>query len=255
MYALPIAAVVLGALSIVWFFLYKRISKYENWVLALYDFIVYKINTPFAWKAHLEDIQSVYRKNLTARHCEVGVASIKQLETGLQKFNPSQKLDFLLLDINDHPLERSEAILKGKFPTSNVQKLLHDITRPFSDDMIEGISPKRYKSVGLNFVLHCIQGPMSEKGLNVFRSLSSLLANKEEDGEDGVIFGSTILGAKVQPNWFGKYQLKNYNKVGIFHNSEDDYASLELVLHQLFQKITLYQKGLRAFFVFSKPKK
>ena len=99
----------------------------------------------------------------------------------------------------------------------------------------------QFDSIALNYVLHCLPGTLRSKGV-MFENLK-LLLNK-----DGVIFGTTILGAGVKKNFLAKILMRLYNSKGIFGNTYDHGADLERVLKENFHEHSIYTVGCVAFF-------
>ena len=64
------------------------------------------------------------------------------------------------------------------------------------------------------YIFHCLPGPPERKA-TVFRHLKKSLL------DDGVIFGSTVLGKGVVHNWAGRCLLWLYNSTGVFGNAQD----------------------------------
>jgi hypothetical protein len=77
----------------------------------------------------------------------------------------------------------------------------------------------------------------------VFDNLGQLL------NEDGVVFGSTILGAGVKQNLFARALTKVYNSRGIFSNTTDTQSGLEAVLQGSFRDFSIHVEGCVALFL------
>jgi hypothetical protein len=71
---------------------------------------------------------------------------------------------------------------------------------------------------------------------------------------DGVLFGSTILGAAAAPNHWARTVLKYYNFIGSFHNTRDTAEDLEAALTKHFQYHTCRVIGSVALFAASDGK-
>ena len=83
----------------------------------------------------------------------------------------------------------------------------------------------------------------------VFQNLAGVLA------ADGVLFGSTVLGRGVKRNIFGLTLGEAYNRLGAFHNRDDDYDGLVEALRVSFGRVEVSQVRNVALFVPSKPKR
>lgn len=77
----------------------------------------------------------------------------------------------------------------------------------------------------------------------VFENLKALL------NDDGVIFGTTILGKGVSHNLFGQQLMRIYNAKGIFGNTDDTLEDLEAVLKKNFHSFQVSVVGCVALFV------
>src|SRR5262249_49443692 len=51
-----------------------------------------------------------------------------------------------------------------------------------------------------------------------------------------VLFGSTVIGSGVSHNMLGRKLLESWNRRGIYSNLDDDLATLESLLAELFQR-------------------
>lgn len=194
----------------------------------LYELIVYRINTPFAWGARLADIDALYQKNVSNNHLEIGLASSRFV---LNHVKPQQQVT--LLDINPFNLKKSTVQLKDHYQIDSIQA---NVLQPIETE-------KRFDSIALNYVLHCLPGNLSIKSKGIcFQHLASLL------NKNGKLFGATILGQGVQHNVFGRFLMKKFNDKGIFNNQNDHIDDLRLSLESVFNHVEIYQKGRLAFF-------
>ncbi|ODA66923.1 hypothetical protein A7A08_02220 [Methyloligella halotolerans] len=194
--------------------------------LKLYDFIVHGLSNRFAWRCPTRALDDHYRANLSSDHLEAGVGTGFFLERARRP-----AFDRLtLLDINDSCLAEARRRL-GRYSPEILQASLFEpvpVTGP-------------YGSVGLTYVLHCLPGTMGEK-LAVVDNLAPAM------DADTVLFGATILGESIEPNLPARVLLSAYNKKGVFHNRQDDFASLAEGLHRRFGEVRVWQKGCVALF-------
>ena len=65
---------------------------------------------------------------------------------------------------------------------------------------------------------------------------------------NAVIFGSTLLQAGVQRNWFAKRLMEIYNQKGIFSNQQDSLEGLVRSLNQQFREVSVEVVGCVALF-------
>lgn len=205
----------------------KAHAIYTPSMLSIYDVLVHGLSNHLAWRCPTRKLIDLYRTNLSANHLEAGVGTGYFLDR-------AGKSDFdrlVLLDINRDCLARAEqrlARFKPAFHEANLLAPLDLDLAPFS-------------SVGLTYVLHCLPGVMSKK-LVALDHLRPLM----EKG--AVLFGATILGRDIQPNWAARTLLDVYNAKGVFNNREDDLQSLTTGLRQRFERVHVEMQGCVALF-------
>lgn len=100
---------------------------------------------------------------------------------------------------------------------------------------------EKFDSISVNYLLHCLPGNFVEKSI-LFENLKNLLS------DEGVLFGSTILGKGVEVNFCAQKIMNIYNKKGIFCNFDDDYDSLSKSLSEHFSKVDIRIIGCVALF-------
>ncbi|HLZ64995.1 MAG TPA: class I SAM-dependent methyltransferase [Aliidongia sp.] len=200
---------------------------YNPFVLKLYDLWVTRFSNRFAWRCPADRQIAHYRAHLGARHLDVGVG------TGfyLQGAKPMGARHVALVDPNPSCLATARARL-GAVPSS---VYCQDALEPLAID-----EPK-FESIGLSYLLHCLPGPFARKAA-IFDNLKPLLA------PDGVLFGSTILGARAGHNALGRKLMAIYNAKGIFGNTDDTIEELEQALKRRFGRVTITQTGVVALF-------
>lgn len=93
----------------------------------------------------------------------------------------------------------------------------------------------------MNYLLHCLSGSFKEKSL-VFRSLRPYL------NENGIVFGSTILGKDIEMGYLAKKLMSIYNQKGIFDNHQDSLSVLSSSLHEYFKEVDIQVVGCVAIF-------
>jgi len=102
-----------------------------------------------------------------------------------------------------------------------------------------------FDSVALMNLLHCLPGTMESKTV-IFEHIKDLL------NPGGYIFGSTILGKGIHPNFWAKHLLKYCNSKGYMTNYEDDYESLKQGLDEHFRNSVTRTIGCVALFAAQK---
>lgn len=205
----------------------KAQAVYTPSMLSIYDLLVHGLSNHLAWRCPTRRIADLYRANLSANHLEAGVG------TGyfLDKTGDARIGRLALLDINRHCLERAARRLARFNPELHQVNLLAPIAL--------NLAP--LASVGLTYVLHCLPGRMSEK-LAAVDHLRPLMK------KGAVLFGATILGRGIKPNFAARTLLDLYNAKGVFNNREDDLASLSGGLKARFDEVEIEREGCVALF-------
>jgi hypothetical protein len=202
---------------------------YTPLVLAFYDVFVLGFSSRFAWRCPSSEMLAHYDRHVGPRHLDVGVG------TGffLDKCRwPVEHPELTLLDLNAHSLRsaaRRTARFEPRVVRANVLEALD-------------LGEARFDSIGMNFLLHCLPGPVADKAAGVARNVQAYLA------PGGVVFGTTILGRGVTHNRLGRVLLRAYNRKGIFSNLEDDLEGLEHALAGAFGEVQVELKGTVAHF-------
>lgn len=189
--------------------------------LKLYDWWVLNISNSYAWHCDTNKYLIPHFKNyLSDRHMDIGVG------TG---FYLKKSLNY----IKEISLTHTKKYIPGD---KLINCLQHDIFHPFSNELNAS-----YNSISLFYLLHCLPGTMREKK-KAIENIRYLLT------EEGVLYGTTILGKGVKHNFFGKKLMSVYNKKGIFCNYSDSVDSLEEILSSLFHDISIHVQGTVALF-------
>lgn len=208
-------------------------AVYSPHVLKVYDWLVLGFSNRFVWRCPTTHLEDLYREHLSRNHLDVGVG------TGyfLDRCGPavddcaSDPPRIVLMDLNPTCLQTAAARIARYRP----QTLQRNILQPVA---FEG---PPFDSIGLNYVLHCLPGAMSEKSA-VFDHLRPLLT------PGGVLFGSTILSAGVRRNPMARPLMSAYNRRGIFDNRSDSLDALQSALAQRFGSWHVQTRGCVALF-------
>ncbi|MDO5865145.1 MULTISPECIES: bifunctional 2-polyprenyl-6-hydroxyphenol methylase/3-demethylubiquinol 3-O-methyltransferase UbiG [Paenarthrobacter] len=207
---------------------------YSKPVLGFYDLLVVKFSNSLAWRCASQLMLDQYNRCIGLRHLDVGPG------TGwyLAKANLPKSAEITLMDLNENTLEHAASRLAH----SNVS------TRGVTGNVLEPIPEAlgQFESIAANYVFHCVPGSWEDKGA-AFEYLGERLA------DDGVLFGSTILGRGVNHNLIGRGFMALYNRMGIFHNREDDAAGLEAELRRSFRQVSVDVVGTVAVFSAREP--
>jgi hypothetical protein len=174
-------------------------------------------------------ILDFYNEHITANHLDVGVGTGYFLDKC--RF-PSDTPRIMLLDLNPNSLNAAAKRLHRYQPITH----LGNVWVP------EILQPLKFDSIALNFLLHCLHRPIGGKQY-IFRNLKPLL------NPGGVVFGTTILGRGIKPNFLARRLMRLYNAKGIFSNTEDTLEELENSLKTDFRAYSTKVVGCVAFFV------
>lgn len=188
---------------------------YSKLFLKVYDALLYGFANQFVWKCPNDVLLKLYNSNITNNHLEVGVGTGYLID---KCTFPAGNVSLGLMDLNHNCLEVSAKRLARYKP----EIYRHNILEPFKKEL------EKYDSIGLNYVMHCIPGSFSEKGI-IFKYLRSLL------NKNGVLFGCTLLAKGVERNIFSKCFTLQYNAMGFFNNSEDNPEELRTSLKRTFK--------------------
>ncbi len=205
----------------------KAYAIYTPSMLSVYDVLVHGLSNHLAWRCPTRKLLDLYRANLSANHLEAGVGTGYFLD---RAGGPALKR-LVLLDINRNCLAGAQRRLTRFKPALREANLL----APLKLDLAP------FSSVGLTYVLHCLPGSMRDKlvALDHFRPLME---------ESAVLFGATILGRGINPNFAARTLLDLYNDKGVFNNREDDLQSLTTGLRQHFADVRVEMQGCVALF-------
>lgn len=220
----------------------RAVRPYVTPILFFYDVGVYKIWNPFIWRCpslHLEEHFRHYIQNI---HLEAGCGTgylLHRYMTAEENIvdNLKHKFELTLLDYSPESLKWAARRLKNYTP----RIIRHNLFLP--------LPPVKhpYKSICLNYVLHCLPGSFTEK--------EKVIVNlKKAMTPDGVLFGSTILGEGSTKNYSAKLVLLLYNLMGSFHNTNDTKEGLMVALSRNFHYVDCRVVGAVALFAASDRK-
>ncbi|MCX5042515.1 class I SAM-dependent methyltransferase [Aldersonia sp. NBC_00410] len=207
-------------------------APYTKLFLNVYDLWVVCLSNTVAWRCPAGTLLEHFNANVRLRHLEVGPGSGWLLA---HADFPGPSADIVLLDLNPNSLEHTVRRLSDRHQVrtieQNVLDPLGDVGGPF-------------ESIGINYVLHCLPGGWVAKSAALKN-----LANKLSD--DGVLFGSTVLGPGVNRNPAGFALTELYNRIGAFHNRTDDHDGLVSALEASFTQVDSRIVGNVALFAAS----
>ena len=243
---------------------------YSKQVLRMYDSLVWKFNAPYLWGMNAQEIHKLYNENLvqpnnSRRHAEVGVGTGKFLldanlynkprhsEAHPNKSSSQQLHHITLLDSNQSSLNICQQSLMEQeaqhcganfngTTSIDIKSRMIDVQKPIEDQ--ENFSSLgEHDTVGANFLFHCLQGNSLMDKEIAFYNCGKLLTRN-----DGVMFGSTILGKdlitdKHNASAAAIQTHETYNQLGIFSNEGDSYNDLSDILHETFTNVKLWKVG------------
>ncbi len=188
-------------------------------MMSLYDFFVYRIVSHAIWGCSKTLLIQRYQQYTSPHHLEVGVGTDYLLDKSNANISRLDLMD--LMDLSFSCLRKASKRLRRYSPNIIRHNVLE---KPLEED-------KRYDSIGINYVMHCVAGDFKEKG-HVFSNLKKLLTKR------GVIFGATVLKtdqSTIRANLFMRF----LNRIGIFNNASDSYDDLKHALEKHFRHVSV----------------
>lgn len=201
---------------------------YNKYVLAAYDLLVLGISCQLLWRCPARKMKDHYNKFISNNHLDVGVGTGYFLD---HCDFPSKKPRIALMDLNKNALRYTAERIVRYAPEVYCRNILDSISIP----------AENFDSVGINFLLHCVPGDFSEKGV-IFDHLKAIM------NPHAVIIGATILQRGVSPNWFAKKLMNFYNNKGVFSNQYDCAEHLKRELDIRFSEVSIEIAGCVALF-------
>ncbi|MBP90868.1 MAG: methyltransferase type 12 [Planctomycetaceae bacterium] len=203
-------------------------AVYTQRTLRIYDLLVLGISNRWIWKCPTAELLELYNEHVSANHLDVGVGTGYFLDRC--RF-PSNSPRVALMDLNENCLQAAAARIASYSPTLYAA----DVLEPIKLDI------DRFDSIGLNYVLHCLPGSITEKSA-ALSHLAELLS------PGGILFGSTLLNGGVTRNWAARKLMRYYNTKQIFSNQEDHLEGLRASLEQRFSNVSIRTVGCAAIF-------
>ncbi|GGM36996.1 methyltransferase [Longimycelium tulufanense] len=202
-------------------------AVYGRWTLAGYDVAVWGLIAPLVWRCPRREVLRNYQRNLGRRHVELG--------PGTGYFLAHCELPILprvtLVDLNPEMLRHASQRLRHLHPTPVRANVLEPLPVP----------RREHDSVALNFLLHCVPGNLTTKGV-VFGHAAAA------SRPGGRVFGSTVLAKGVPVSMRARRLVRLYNARGIFHNADDSLEDLRAQLDTYFVEYELTVRGCVAIF-------
>jgi len=197
-------------------------------LLSLYDFFVYRMISQYIWGCSTELLINRYKHYIRNNHLEVGTGTGYLIDKC-----DAESINLDLMDLSRACLKKSGNRLKRYSPILIRHNILE---KPIEED-------KRYDSIGINYVMHCVEGDFTAKS-NAFNNLKKLLK------DNGVIFGTTVMQTS-QSSMAARISMKLLNRIGIFNNDKDNFNDLKSSLENNFKYVDIHIKSSVALFVVS----
>ncbi len=209
---------------------YKGQKDYGPPLLAVYDWWVLGFMTRMVLRSPTQLMEERYRSLVSRRHLDIGPGSGYFIDVAAP-----DGVELTLLDPNRDVLDHCEKRLRRFDPTL----IEADGLKPL---------PVRgpFDSIALSAVLHCLHGPMQNKGAAI-RNAASVLES------EGVLFGGTVLGLDEAHSGPARAFVKSANRRGSFDNLTDTRDDLEAVLLDSFADVEVEVVGSLAVFTARKP--
>jgi len=205
---------------------YAGQADYTPGLLAIYDSFVLGFMARVVWRCPTPPVVDRYRRLVRHRHLEVGPG------TGyfLDKAGLSIETQATLLDPNTNVLAHASRRLASINPTV----VEADVLKPLP---VHGL----YDSAALNYVLHCLPGPQTQKAAAI-RNVAAVL------NPDGVLFGGTVLGRSARHAPLARAALWAFNRRGAFDNLTDSETGLREIMEESFWTVEIDVVGSIALF-------
>jgi hypothetical protein len=207
---------------------HPSVAVYTPTRLALYDVFILGLSCSLVWRCPKRHFLDLYNQHVRSPHLDIGVGTGYFLDRC--RF-PIERPLITLLDPSDACLNKAARRLDRYSPRVVKASALEPLA----------LGADRFASVALNGVLHCLPATPEAKAA-VFRNLKPFLE------DDGVVFGSTILGTGVEHGRIAQRVLRLYNREGLFTNLADDLGSLDRGLADNFSDRKIEVRGSFALF-------
>ncbi|MCJ1276961.1 hypothetical protein MMC21_004769 [Puttea exsequens] len=189
----------------------------------IYDWFVLGLSNAYIWRCPTSSVQvPFFKKHRTTNHLDIGVGTGYYLSHA--EFPKVSSVT--LCDLNPDTL----TMARKQIPNLQTEIICHDVFKPLP-------TFTQYSSISLMFLLHCLPGPPARKAA-IFEHLKKNLT------DDGVLFGSTILGKGVEHNAAGRFLMRSYNRKGVFGNVDDGAGVFLEALKENFQDVEARVEGV-----------
>ena len=201
----------------------------------IYNFWVLNISNTFAWRCPTKRVQVPFFNRLVSpRHVDIGVGTGYYLTHA--PLQPNALLT--LVDLNPNSLSSASAAVQHSHPEVKYEMVQADVlaSQPLP------ILAQSVSSISVMYLLHCLPGPPARKAALLAR-LGNFLT------QDGVLFGTTILGDTAAHNWFGRTLMFLYNRrFKAFDNADDSAEDFVGPLKETFKDVKWRVEGVVLLF-------
>jgi hypothetical protein len=199
------------------------IRAYTKAGLRVYDALVMGVLAEHVWGCRPDTFIDHYRKHVTSTHADIGVGTGYCLDR-CEFDTPNPTL--ALIDLQPACLEYAAKRLARYRP----QTYVRDVLQPLRTD------GRRFESIALGGVLHCLSGDMQQKG-RVFDALEPLTRGGSK------IFGYTLVRDVVERRARSRLLHHVLNRMRIISNAGDRASDLRRELSSRFVSCNVEQVG------------
>ena len=204
------------------------IKIYTRAGLRLYDAVVMGLLARHVWDCPADTFVEHYRRHLTSNHADIGVGTGYCLDRcGFDTPNPR----LVLIDLQLNCLAYAARRLARYQP----QLLRRDVMQPMPN------LSRRFDSVALGGVLHCLPGDMRHK-CRAFDMVRPLM------NPGSKIFGYSLVTDPARHRRRGDVALNVLNRMRVVDNTSDHASDLARELSSRFAECRVEQVGYLAFF-------
>lgn len=206
----------------------QSIRIYTKAALHMYDAVVMGLLARHVWGCPPDLFVEHYRKHVTSNHADIGVGTGYCLDRcGFDATDPR----LVLIDLQPNCLQYAAERLARYHP----QVLVRDVLQPMPN------LSRRFDSVALGGVLHCLPGDMPHKA-RAFDMLRSLTHPGSK------IFGYSLVADAARRRWRSDVALQLLNRMRVVDNAADRAGDLARELSSRFAQCNVEQVGHMAFF-------
>jgi methyltransferase family protein len=204
------------------------IRIYTKAALRMYDAVVMGLLARHVWGCPPDLLVEHYRQHVTSNHADIGVGTGYCLDRcGFAATEPR----LLLIDLQPNCLEYAARRLARYHP----QMLVRDVLEPMPN------LSRRFDSVALAGVLHCLPGDMRHKA-HAFDTLRPLTHPGSK------IFGYSLVANTTRRRRRSDVVLHLLNRMRVVDNTGDRASELARELSSRFTECNVEQIGHMAFF-------